>query len=150
VRSIRNEADCVTVQFHLQDNFVVQSFFSECGPELDCFEVFGEFGSLAFDRYFSEDVEYAAPGHGRARLQRLFNRMRSFAPRRDWLTKVGAPIHEPSYQASLSHFISAIRGNGSVEYDLMDGYKSIAAIAAAEESASSGRLIECDKTLVSL
>jgi len=125
----------------------VQSIFSECGPEVDSFEVYGESGTLGFDRYFSEQVEYAAAAHGRARLQRLSNRVRSFVPRRGWIKKVRAPIHEPSYEASVAHFASAIRGHESPEYDLMDGYKSVMAIAAAEQSAGGAGFVACDRTI---
>jgi predicted dehydrogenase len=145
VRSIRSEDDCVAVQFHLQDGLVVQSIFAECGSEIDSFEVFGEHGSLGFDRYFSEQVEYAGPGHGAARVQRLFNRIKSFVPGPGWLTKVRAPLHEPSYEASLSHFISAVRGEARIECDLMDGYESIGVIAAAEESARAGGFMPCER-----
>ena len=145
VRSIRTEGDCVAVQFHLHDGLVVQSVFSGCGSEIDSFEVFGEHGSLAFDRYFSEQVEYAGPGHGPARLQRLLNRVRSFIPGAGWLKKVRAPVHEPSYEASLSHFVSAVRGQARLECDLMDGLESIGVIAAAEESARVGRFIAIER-----
>jgi len=147
VHSIRSEDDCAAVQFHLQDGLVVQSIFSECGPELDSFEVFGERGTLSFDRYSSEHVEHAGPRHGPARVQRLFNRAMSFVPASGWLKKIRAPLHEPSYEASLSHFVRAIRGDGPVEFDLMDGYESAAAIAAAEESAGTGRLIPCERKI---
>lgn len=145
VRSIRSEDDCVAIQFHLQDGLVVQSLFSACGSELDSFEVFGEHGTLGFDRYFSEQVEYAGPGHGSARVQRLLNRVKSFVPRPGWLKKVRAPAHEPSYEASLSAFVSAVREEARLECDLMDGYASIAAIAAAEESARAGGFIACER-----
>jgi len=145
VRSIRSENDCVAVQFHLQDGLAVQSIFSECGPETDSFEVFGEHGSLGFDRYFSEQVEYAGPAHGTARVQRLLNRVRSFVPGLGWLRKVRAPLHEPSYETSLSHFVSAVRGEARLECDLMDGYESMGVIAAAEESARAGRLMACER-----
>jgi predicted dehydrogenase len=145
IRSIRTEDDCAAVQFHLQDGLIVQSIFSECGSELDSFEVFGENGSLWFDRYFSEQVEYAGRRHGLARAQRLLNRIKSVAPGPGWLQKARAPTHEPSYQASLSHFVSAIRGEARLECDLMDGYESAAAIAAAEESARAGRFIVCER-----
>jgi len=147
VRSVRSQDDCAAIQFHLQDGMVVQSIFSECGPELDSFEVFGERGSLAFDRYSSEHVEYAGPLHGQARVQRLFNRTMSFVPASGWLKKLRAPLHEPSYEASLSHFVGAIRGEGPLEFDLMDGYESAAAIATAEESARTGRLIPCERRI---
>jgi myo-inositol 2-dehydrogenase/D-chiro-inositol 1-dehydrogenase len=145
VRSIRSEGDCVAVQFHLQGGLVVQSIFSECGSEIDSFEVFGEYGSLAFDRYSSEQVEYAGPAHGAARLQRLLNRIKSFVPGPGWLEKVRAPLHEPSYEASLAHFVSAVRGEARLEYDLMDGYESIGVIAAAEESARVGGFIAFER-----
>jgi predicted dehydrogenase len=77
----------------------------------------------------------------------LLNRVKSFVPRRDWLKKVRAPVHEPSYEASLSHFVSAVRGEAPLGCDLMDGYESMAAIAAAEESASGGGFITCDRRI---
>jgi myo-inositol 2-dehydrogenase/D-chiro-inositol 1-dehydrogenase len=145
VRSIRSEDDCVAVQFLLQGGLVVQSIFSECGSEIDSFEVFGENGSLGFDRYFSEQVEYTGRGHGAARVQRLLNRVKSFAPGPGWLAKVRAPLHEPSYEASLCQFVSAVRGEAPPECDLMDGYESIAVIAGAEESARIGGFIACER-----
>jgi predicted dehydrogenase len=56
-------------------------------------------------------------------------------------------VHEPSYEASLSHFVSAVRGEAPLGCDLMDGYESMAAIAAAEESASGGGFITCDRRI---
>jgi predicted dehydrogenase len=145
LRSIRGEDDCAVVQFHLRDGFVVQSIFSQCGPELDSFEIFGERGSLWFDRFLSEQVEYAGPGHSPARVRRLLNRVMSFVPQPSWLAKLRAPLHEPSYQASLAHFVCAIRGEARLECDLLDGYASMAAIAAAQESARVGGFIACER-----
>jgi predicted dehydrogenase len=147
VRSIRGEDDCAALQFHLQDGMVVQSIFSACGSEIDSFEVLGERGSLGFDRYFSEQVEYTDPGHGTARIQRLLNRIKSFIPGTGWLRKLRAPAHEPSYQASLAHFVSAVRGDAPLACDLMDGYESMVAIAAAEESARVGGFIACERRI---
>ena len=144
VRSIRSEDDCAAVQFHLQSGMTVQSIFSECGPETDSFEVLGENGSLAFDRYCSEHVEYAGREHGAVRVQRLLNRIKSFVPGPGWLRKLRAPAHEPSYKASLSDFVAAVRGKTRIKCDLMDGYESIAVITAAEESARSGRFVSCE------
>jgi len=147
VRSIRGEDDCVAVQFHLEDGLVVQSIFSTCGPEIDSFEVFGEEGTLNFDRYFSDQVEYLAAGHRAARVQRLLQRVNSFVPKAGWLKKLRAPAHEPSYAEALSHFVSAVRGEVSLECNLIDGYESMAVIASAEESARSGGFIACERSI---
>ena len=71
----------------------------------------------------------------------------SFVPRSGWLKKMRAPLHERSYELSLSHFVNAVRGERPLEFDLMDGFKSAAAIAAAEESARTGRVTACERRI---
>ncbi len=74
-------------------------------------------------------------------LHRLARRLGSFRSVPYLVKKLRSPWHEPSYRASLSRFVSAARGRDTVSPDLLDGYRSLEVICAAEESAQTGRSV---------
>jgi len=55
------------------------------------------------------------------------------------LRKLRSAGGEPSYRAALAHFVTAARSGRPAHPDLLDGYRSLAVITAAEESAATGR-----------
>lgn len=141
VRSQQTEHDTAMLQLQLENGLRVQSFFSLCALNEDRFEIYGQAGKLTVDRYHSLDAEIVdameTPSrlHGATRWLSLLRR----APYA--LKKLRSPWHEPSYREALSSFTAAVRGSGKVSPDLLDGYRSLKVIEAAEESAKSGRVV---------
>lgn len=144
VSSRRTEADTALLEMRLANGVPAQSLFSQCAVEEDSFEVYGQNGKLTLDRYFFEQVQVTAPPHNKARVQQLAHRLRSFVPSRYLFDKLAAPLHETSYGSALAQFTAAVQGQGTVEVDLLDGYRSLAVIDAAEESAKAGRSVSCE------
>jgi predicted dehydrogenase len=113
-RSQRLEQDTAVVELRLAGGLMVQSFFSQNAGDQDRFEVYGEAGKVALERY------------------------RSWRGARYLVRKLLSPHREPSYRAAWAHFVEAAgRGQGASP-SLEDGYRSLEVIAAAEESARTG------------
>ncbi len=141
LRSQRSEGDSTTLQLHLTNDLLVQSFFSISAVEEDCFEIYGQEGKLRVDRYLSLDVEITDPILNCARLKRLLRGLRSLGHSRYLLDKILAPSHEPSYQLALGHFVDTVRSNRTSSPDFWDAYRSLVVIEAAEKSARTGRVV---------
>lgn len=141
VRSQQSEGDSTALQLRLADGLPVQSFFSLSAIEEDRLEIYGQAGKLTVDRYHSLDVEITDPKRTGARFARLRHGIRSLAHSPYALRKILAPTNEPSYQASLTHFVAAARAGRPASPDFRDGYRSLAVIDAAEESARTGRAV---------
>jgi len=116
VRSMHAEADTATLELRLANGLLVQSYFSWGAVEEDRFEVYGTAGKLVVDRYRAGFIY---------RLRKRF-----------------VPGRELSYLTALSQFVDAVRTRQPLQPDLADGYRSLAVIIAAEESARTGRTIE--------
>ncbi len=140
LESRRSDADTATLQLRLTNGAVVQSFFFMNAIQEDRFEIYGETGKLAIDRYFSWDVEITDPILDFIRLKRFWNRMRSCLRSPYLLAKLRAPAYEPSYCAALVDFVDAVRANRPATPDFWDGYRSLEIIEAAEESARKGSI----------
>lgn len=141
LRSLKSEGDSATLQLQLSDGLLVQSFFSLSSVEEDRFEIYGSSSKLTVDRYQSLDVEITDSIYGSARLKRLWQRMHSLTHSPYILEKLRSPNHEPSYQTAITRFVAAVQTNQSAAPDFWDGYRSLAVIAAAEESAETGRVV---------
>ncbi len=141
LRSQRAEHDSAIVQMQLADGLLIQSFFSFSAIDEDRFEIYGQAGKLTVDRYRSLDVDITEPGAEFSLLSRIARRLRPFANIRYPLKKLLAPWHEPSYREALSRFVMAVRGEGTATPDLMDGYRSLEVICAAERSAQAGQTV---------
>jgi predicted dehydrogenase len=141
LRSQRGEGDSAAVQLRLADGLLVQSFFSMNAVEEDRFEIYGQRGKLMVDRYLSLDVEITEPAINFSRLKQVGRGLRALVGTRHGRDKISAPGREPSYHAALAHFVAAARANRPCSPDLGDGYRSLAVIEAAEESAQTGRVV---------
>jgi predicted dehydrogenase len=141
LRSAHSEDDTAILQMHLSDDTFVQSFFSLSALEEDCFQVYGESGKLAVDRYRSFEVEYSLPTRGSALFAQVASSARLISRMPFLYEKLRSPLHEPSYRAALRHFFEAARTGQAVSPDLEDGYRSLAVVLAAEESATTGKLV---------
>jgi myo-inositol 2-dehydrogenase/D-chiro-inositol 1-dehydrogenase len=139
LRSQDSEGDSAALQLRLCDGLMIQSFFSLCAVEEDRFEVYGQAGKLTVDRYLSFDVEISEPFQRGARIKRWGRALRSVLRTPYLVEKRLAPGGEPSYREALAHFAASARSGRPAHPDLWDGYRSLAVIEAAEESAAAGR-----------
>lgn len=133
--SRRAEADTAALELRLQNGLLVQSFFSLSSVEEDRLEIYGEAERLQVDRYLSVDCEVRSREGVRSRLGDIAAALNFVRRPRYLIRKMRAAAHEPSYAAALDHFIGAIRNGRPASPDLWDGYRSLAVIQAAEQSA---------------
>jgi predicted dehydrogenase len=145
IRSHESEGDSAIIQMRLAGGIMVQSFFSTSAVDEDSFEIYGEKGKLSVDRYVSLAARITPQTLDGLRVRQLRHGLKSLIGSRYLLEKMRAPLHEPSYRASLSRFVSAAQTNAPLAPDLFDGYQSLAVVEAAEESARTGRWIQLDQ-----
>jgi myo-inositol 2-dehydrogenase / D-chiro-inositol 1-dehydrogenase len=141
LRSVQSEDDTAVVHARLADGMFVESFFSLDTLEEDCFEIYGEIGKLAVDRYRSHEVEYTTASRGADRFAQLGSSARFISHLPFLFEKLRAPGNEPSYRAALTQFVLAARTGKAVSPDLEDGYRSLAVVLSAEEAASANKLV---------
>ena len=141
LRSQRSEDDGAMLQLRLAGGLIVQCWFSLTAVEEDRFEVYGQAGKLTVDRYRSLDAEITEVTRKFARFAQVRRKLRALVCNPSLLGKIVAPRREPSYRAALAHFVSAVRAGRPTSPDFWDGYRSLAVIAAAEESARTGHVV---------
>ena len=143
IRTQRSAQDSAALQLSLGNGVLAQLFLSMSAVEEDRIEIYGQRGKLAFDRHRSLAVEVGGVSPDVAPRQRLGRALRAttLAPR--LLRKLAAPTADPSFRAALADFAHAAqRGQLAADApDLAAGYRSLAIIAAAEESAVTGRAV---------
>lgn len=139
IESRCTEHDTATLHLRLAGGLQVQSYFSLCAVDEDRFEIYGQAGKLTVDRYRSLDVEITPTDGVGSRFRRMTQKLKPFVNAPYLLKKLQSPWHEPSYGEALSRFVSAARGCEKASPDLLDGYRSLEVICAAEESAQTGR-----------
>nr|CAA9211824.1 GH109 [uncultured Armatimonadetes bacterium] len=145
VLSQRSEVpDSAVLNLRLAGGLLVQTFVSLSAVDEDKFEFYGSAGKLTVDRYYSVDVEVAGPRRDEAtRLKAIKQGLHSVAKSPYLLEKRRAVGNEPSYQAALGQFVTAAGGGGAagLRPDLLDGYRSLRVVEAAEESVRTGRVV---------
>jgi predicted dehydrogenase len=142
VWSRRGEDDCAALRLRLGGGLIVQSFFSTGAVEEDRFEIYGDEGKLSLDRYLSLDVRVSEPTLRSARLKQLRSALGGLRHSPYLLEKLRAPAHEPSFAKALGAFVAAaLEGDREAKPDLEDGYRSLAVVVAAEESARTRRAV---------
>jgi len=134
--------ESAVLEMRLANGVIVQSFFSLAAVEDDRIEIYGRAGKLAVDRHRSLTTELRGATNQSARADRLRHLLRSAARVPYLLEKRRSPAFEPSYPAAWRAFRAAVRERKPASPDLEDGYRSLAVIQAAMESASSGRWTE--------
>jgi predicted dehydrogenase len=132
------ELDTACLELRLSSGPVVQSFFTRDSVEEERLEIYGTAGKLTLDRHRALQVSIERDSGGPSRLQRTRRGLRSLFGAPYPRQKLRAPHSEPSYRAAIERFVAAARGNGSAAPDLWEGYRSLAVVAAAEESAAQG------------
>ena len=148
VESRRTEQDTATLHLHLAEGLLVQSFFSLATVDEDRFEIYGHSGKLSVDRYRSPDLEITDAAGLPGNLRRAIRRLNPWRRIPHLFEKLRTPRREPSYPQALSLFISAVRGGGQPSPDLLDGYRSLEVICAAEQSARTGRSVALTPAIV--
>jgi myo-inositol 2-dehydrogenase / D-chiro-inositol 1-dehydrogenase len=141
LRSQRSEGDSAAMQLRLADGLLVQSFFSLSAVDEDRFEIYGRRGKLMIDRYLSWDIDLTEPAIDFSRLKQMARGLQILIGNRHARDKITAPRREASYRAALAHFVAAARDAQLAYPDLWDGYRSLAIIEAAEESARTGKMV---------
>jgi predicted dehydrogenase len=141
LRSQHSEDDSATLQLRLADGLLVQSFSSMNAVEEDRFEIYGTAEKLLVDRYCSLNVEITEAALDFSQLRYWGRQLRALIRSPYILEKLRAPNREPSYRAALTRFVAAAQANRPASPDFWDGYRSLAIIAAAEESARTGRVV---------
>jgi predicted dehydrogenase len=131
--------DCPLLQLRLDNGLPVQSFVSMGTVEEDRFEIYGRSGKLTIDRHRSLAIEITDPAIDFSGLRHFARGLRSLLRSPYLPDKILAPMRERSYQEALSHFVAAARANRPTPPDPWDGYRSLAVIEAAEESARTAR-----------
>ena len=144
VRSLDGDQDTVTLHLRLAGGLDVQSFASHSAVEDDCITVYGPRGKLRVDRYRGLDVEYTPPYPRNVYLKRLVGAIGALRRLPYVRQKMRAPGSEPSHPAALAHFVGAVQSGRPPSPDLLDGYRALAVVAAAEQSAQTGFLVTPD------
>ena len=142
IRSHTTEDDIAILEYKTSDDIAVQSYFSISSADEDKIEVFGTRGRLYADRHNSLNVEIITQeSRKQGMLSHMTSSIRSLLSSPNIKDKLFAPGREPSFEIALSHFVSAVRGIEQARPDLIDGYKCLAVLEAAEESARTGHVI---------
>jgi len=141
MRSVVSEGDTASLVMRLSGGALVQSFFSASSVEEGRFEVHGTEGALMVDRYLTTRAEFTRPKRAYGRVARLLRGFEVLGSSSRQLWKVLMPQREPSYEAALNSFVESVVHGKPVVADLRDGYRSLAIVLAAEESARSGRVV---------
>jgi predicted dehydrogenase len=141
LRSQESEEDSAMLQLRLANGLLAQSFFSLRSVEEDRIEIYGRQGKLTLDRHRSLRVAFSGVRERHARFALLRESIRTLTRHAYPRKKLRAPHYEPSYKAALAHFVGAVREHHQARPDFSDGYRSLAIILAAEESARTGRVV---------
>ena len=144
LRSQRSEDDTATVQARLARGLVVQSFLSINTVNEDRFEVYTEKARLSVDRYRSPSVEIVTDSRSIPGLRGLRSGL-NFLKHSGYMWETRrVPGREPSFRSALAHFVNTVRERRPPSPSFRDGFLSLLAVLAAEESARSGRVIRLD------
>jgi predicted dehydrogenase len=143
IRSRCTEHDTALLELELDGGAGAHAFFSLASAESEHVEVHGEAARLSVSRFTSLDVDVIDnPGDGGGVLARGLFRAGALRHVGRALRARRAPLREPGYALLLDRFITAAR-TGTVAADIpdiADGFACAAVIAAAEQSAVSGRM----------
>ncbi|MDQ3685165.1 MAG: Gfo/Idh/MocA family oxidoreductase [Acidobacteriota bacterium] len=142
LRSQRSEEDSAALELRLADGTLVQSFFTTSALDEDRFEFYGTNGKLAFDRHLSRSIEVMDAARTMIEVKRLRQACESLARNPPLFGRFLGGGNEPSFARAVAHFVAAVRGEVKAGPDFEDGYRSLVVIAAAEESARTGRAVQ--------
>jgi 1,5-anhydro-D-fructose reductase (1,5-anhydro-D-mannitol-forming) len=139
--SIRTEDDTATIAMTMESGRLAQAWVTFVGITESRAELIGERGALVADGYAGTlDLVPLEPAWSRpARARRGLGRLGGVART---LLGVARPLPlDVTYRGALTAFVEAVRRGRSIAPDLEDGFRSLAVVLAAEESARTGRAI---------
>jgi predicted dehydrogenase len=139
--SVLGEEDTASFAMRLGSGRLAQAWVSLAGITESRVEVVGERGMLVADRYAGTlrlhalEPAWSRPARAREGLTRLARESRD-------LLGVARPLAMgATYRAALEAFAAAASSGGPAAPDIEDGFKSLAVVLAAEESARTGRAV---------
>jgi predicted dehydrogenase len=135
------EVDLASLTLELSGGVCAQSLFAAGVRAEDCLEVYGSKANAYLDR-LNQRLARVEPRELQTPVRQTIQRIQSVFSTPYLVDSFVAPDREPSYRAALSHFFECIRLGRTPCPDLLDGYRSLAVVAAAEESARQARPIE--------
>lgn len=138
IQSFASEDDSAWLQLKLESGLCVQSFFSFTAIQEDRFDIFGDWGKLAVDRYRSSAVELVRSGEEFSASRRVERALTQFSGGAYRIRKALAIGQELSYRTALGVFVDAVTGGADTVPNLEDGLRSLEVIDAAERSAREG------------
>ena len=132
-QSVRTEQDLAFLALTLENGLIQNTMASSILGKTDRFEIYGENGMLVVDRF----------GYRKALLKNRVNPER-FPSMRTFFSGMATQINrirasffsmqEPSYAMALTNFFNAIISGTNRPPTILDGYRSLEIIDAAEES----------------
>jgi len=141
ISSHNTEADNAVCEFKTSGGVDVQSYFSITSVDEDKIEVYGARGKLSADRFNSSLRVVISESQRPGLLPQIKSDIGSLLKSRNLKDRILFPGKEPSFEWALRHFISAVKGEVAASPDLLDGYKCLKVLAAAEESARTGSAV---------
>jgi myo-inositol 2-dehydrogenase/D-chiro-inositol 1-dehydrogenase len=141
IDSRRSEEDTALVAARLSGGASLQMLVSLAAGNSDAVEVLGTGGRLAWDRRRSLAVEVDAAGALPGGPGRSAGRLGAALSSPYLRSRLLAPAGEPSFEAALQAFVRAVRAGRQERPDLLDGYRALAAVIAAEASHREGRAV---------
>lgn len=136
--SVQTEDDTSNVQMTYEDGVVSHIFTSINASEEHRLEITGTDGTMLIDLNRSDRVEILGATLDRARLLKLTAATHAFGNPAYWRSKFKAGVGEVSFERLLSAFCQAALRDQQIHPDLIDGYRSLSIVEAAEESARTG------------
>ncbi len=135
-RSQRSEQDTVLLEMQTQSGLIVSSFLSMSAIEEHRFEVYGFRGKLGLHR-LARKTRVTRPSMPYDRIHRIWQSFSNLHP-----SSLLRGPGEPSFAAALSAFLEAAAKGQQIKPDLIDGYRSLAVIDAAERALRSRDFVE--------
>lgn len=139
VASVLSEDDTAAFTMALAGGTLAQAWVTLAGITESRFEVVGERGMLVADRYAGTlrrvplEPPWSRPARARAGIGRMTSASRA-------LLAVARPLAlGATYRTALEAFGTAVAAGGAASPDIEDGFRSLAAVVAAEEAARTGR-----------
>lgn len=141
LHSMNSEDDTALIQLEFENGVIAQIMACLCAGDHDRIEVYGTEGRLVVDRHRSDRVELHPKTLNRVRARRLADAARAFASPSYWKAKLGKPGPEASFWRALGEFARSSLENRRPKPDLMDGWRALALVDAAERASVEHRKV---------
>ncbi len=140
-RSQRCQQDTAMLEMRTASGLIVSSFLSMSAIEEHRFDVYGFRGKVSLHR-LARGTQVTRPSMPYDRIHRIWRSVADLHPA-NLLRGPG----EPSFAAALRAFVQAAKTGQQPHPDLLDGYRSLAVLDAAEQSFHSGDFVDVPEAL---